>query len=72
MKFLSGGGIGGMSGNTDLRGWDHFLPHISLHSILEVDTAEGINKPLPWVTYSTNGIEDIPIFDNTENPPLIA
>ena len=53
MKFLSGGGTGGISGNNERKGWDHLLPQISVHSSLEVETAAGINKAYPWVTYST-------------------
>ena len=72
MKFLSGGGIGGTSGKTDLRGWCQILPQISFQVVLDVLGPAGITCPLPTVKYSMNGIEEIPKFEIILNPPPLA
>ena len=63
IKSLTGGGITGRSGKTDLKGWCHVLPHISFQLTLEVDVPAGITWPVPTVIYSINGIDEVPKFD---------
>ena len=68
---MSGGGIGGTSGNNDLIGWCHVLPQTSFQVALAVLVPEGMTWPFPTVIYSMKGIDEIPKFEIIENPPVL-
>ena len=67
MKLKGTGGIGGISGYTLLKFCPHFLPHISVHSSLEVETTPGTANS-PCSKNSANGIGEVPIFPIKVNP----